>query len=67
MEQKVYKKNDITNALEKIQDEETLEIYKDYLDRRKLKFDEEFLVKFIESRIEKIKEASLNFPPLGAI
>ncbi|NJE12004.1 nucleotidyltransferase domain-containing protein [Thermococcus sp. LS2] len=64
---KSLKKNDIMNILEKIRDEEALEIYKAYLDGRKLKFDEEFLVKFIEARIEKIKKASSDSPPLGAI
>ncbi|MBO8173917.1 MAG: nucleotidyltransferase domain-containing protein [Thermococcus sp.] len=55
---KSLRKGDIVNALEKIQDEEALEIYKAYLDGRKLKFDEKFLINFIDSRIEKIKEAS---------
>ncbi len=55
---KSLRKCDIINALEKIQDEKALEIYKAYLDGRKLKFDETFLINFIESRIEKIKEAS---------
>ncbi|AHF80042.1 nucleotidyltransferase domain-containing protein [Thermococcus paralvinellae] len=59
---KSLRKEDIVNALEKIQDEEVLEIYKAYLDGRKLKFDEESLVKFIEARIEKIKKASSGSP-----
>lgn len=53
----------LKNALEKIQDEEALEIYKAYPDRRKLKFDEESLVKFIESRIRKLKKL-LQTPPI---
>ncbi len=51
---KSLRKNDIMNILEKIQDEEAIEIYRAYLDGRKLKFDENFLVGFIESRITKM-------------
>ncbi|WP_324735837.1 nucleotidyltransferase domain-containing protein [Thermococcus sp. SY098] len=52
---KSLRKNDIMNILEKIQDEEAIEIYRAYLDGRKLKFDENFLVRFIESRMTKTK------------
>ncbi|ADT83595.1 hypothetical protein TERMP_00618 [Thermococcus barophilus MP] len=53
---KSLRKKDIVNALEKIRDEEALEVYRAYLNGRKLKFDEGFLTRFIEARIDRIKK-----------
>ena len=51
---KSLSKNDILNKLKEMRDGEALEIYKAYLNGRKLKFKEEYLVNFITSRIKKI-------------
>lgn len=51
---KSLKKNDILEALQKLGDREALEIYRAYLNERKLKFSEEFLIEFIKSRIDRI-------------
>jgi len=57
---KSLSKNDILNKLEEMRDREALEIYKAYLNVRKLKFKEEYLVNFMTSRIKKILETPIT-------
>ena len=48
-------KEDVLRKLEEIGDNETVEIYRFYLDGRRMEFSEEFLRDFIASRVEGLK------------
>ncbi|WP_232462006.1 nucleotidyltransferase domain-containing protein [Thermococcus siculi] len=56
------RKSDVLRTLEGLGDEEAVRIYRSYLEGRRMDFDEEFLRRFILSRVERLKkETGLSY------
>ena len=60
-------KGDVIRKLEELGDEDAVKIYRAYLDGRRMEFSEEFLERFTNSRIERIRGDPNVNPGSGAV